>query len=186
MKQHRALVALAVSRAAATSDSPPLNITALSSRSGYSVLERWEPSSSNPIDFMSAVNYPVGSTMEAFWSRIKPRTYIGEAWASQVQLTVIVNGLVRITAPAPAAGEQSASVCGLAEAAIGRPETTVVYGMPGTVQSSILIAADLKSASTIAGHFTDFPSDEPTILVQMQFVDDRVPEHIVLHDGPCL
>jgi hypothetical protein len=67
----------------------------------------------------------------------------------------------------------------------GRPTTKVAYILPGTAQSSVLIAADLKSASTIAGHFTEFPSDEPTILVQVPFVDNKIPIHTVLYDGPC-
>jgi len=58
--------------------------------------------------------------------------------------------------------------------------------MPGTTQSSVLIAADLRSASTIAGHFTEFPSDEPTVLVQMPFVGDQAPAHTVLYEGPCI
>lgn len=67
----------------------------------------------------------------------------------------------------------------------GRSASRVAYLVPGTVQSSVIIAADLKSASTIAGHFTEFPSDEPTILVQVPFVGDQTLEHTVLHDGPC-
>jgi len=67
----------------------------------------------------------------------------------------------------------------------GQPETEVAYVMPGTLQSSMLIAGDLKSASTIAGHFTEFPSDEPTVLVQVPFENDRAPAHTVLHSGPC-
>ena len=62
----------------------------------------------------------------------------------------------------------------------------MAYGMPGTVQSSILIAADLKSDSTAAGHFTEFPSNEPTILVQIPFVGNEAPKHTILYDGPCV
>jgi len=105
------------------------------------------------------------------------------------RLSIILNGLVRITAPAPAGDSDapSASMCrqdGLAGQR--RPDSHVAYGMPGTIQSSVLIAADLRSASTIAGHFTEFPSDEPTILVQVPFVGDRAPKHTVLYDGPCI
>jgi hypothetical protein len=103
------------------------------------------------------------------------------------RLSVILNGLIRITAPASALDEPNASLCawdGLA-AEKGRPKTKVAYIMPGTALSSVLIAADLKSASTIAGHFTEFPSDEATILVQVPFVDNKVPTHTVLYDGPC-
>jgi hypothetical protein len=67
----------------------------------------------------------------------------------------------------------------------GRPDTKVAYIMPGTLRSSVLIAADTKAVSTIAGHFTEFPSDEPTILVQIPFEGDKLPEHTVVYDGPC-
>ncbi|KAK4038570.1 hypothetical protein C8A01DRAFT_17376 [Parachaetomium inaequale] len=183
MRPHSALVPLWVGHAAAAS--PPLNITALSSRSGYSVLECWQLSSV-PVAYMSAVNYAVGNTTMATWSRIEPRTTVGEAWAPHLQLSIVLNGLIRITAPSPRPNGLSNSVCiadGLAGK--GRPKTEVAYAMPGTLLSSVLIAADLKSASTIAGHFTEFPSDEPTILVQVPFVDDSAPEHTVLHSGPC-
>jgi hypothetical protein len=117
-----------------------------------------------------------------------------ESWKKTVRLThlrlsVVLNGLIRITAPAPARDVPNPSMCVIDELVPkheGRPETKVVYAMPGTLHSSVLIAADLKSASTIAGHFTEFPSDEPTVLVQIPFVDDKVPTHTVLHDGPCV
>lgn len=64
--------------------SPPFNITALSSRNGYSVIECWQLSSI-PVDAMSAANYAIGDTTTAVWSRIEPRTHIGEAWAPKVQ-----------------------------------------------------------------------------------------------------
>lgn len=57
--------------------------------------------------------------------------------------------------------------------------------MPGTLRSSLLIAVDLKSASTIAGHFTEFPSDEPTVLIQVPFEGNEVPEHTILYSGSC-
>jgi hypothetical protein len=106
---------------------------------------------------------------------------------TRFRLSVVLNGLIRITAPAPAGDVPSPSVCGLnGLAPKRRPDTKVAYAMPGTLHSSVLIAADLKSESTIAGHFTEFPSDEATILVQIPFVGDKVPTHTVLHDGPCV
>ncbi|EGS20275.1 uncharacterized protein CTHT_0040140 [Thermochaetoides thermophila DSM 1495] len=68
----------------ALAQGPRLNITALTSRDGYSVLECWQLSSI-PIDAMSAANYAIGNTTEAVWSRIEPRTTVGEAWAPHVQ-----------------------------------------------------------------------------------------------------
>lgn len=206
---------------------PPLNITALSSHDGYSVLECWQLASL-PVDAMQAANYVVGGqTTKAVWSRIEPRTHIGEAWAPHAQfvvpmsllwrlilsnllknhyscrLSIILNGLIRITSPAPrptdgnGKGPLNDSVMmsiGHGEVDMGvvredqeykKPETKTAYILPGTLRSSMLIAADLKSISTLAGHYTEFPSDEPTLLVQIPFDGDVVPEHIVLYEGGC-
>lgn len=57
--------------------------------------------------------------------------------------------------------------------------------MPGSVSSSFLIAADLASMSTIAGHNTEFPSNDQTVLVQVPFLNNEEPAHSVLHDGAC-
>ena len=68
----------------------------------------------------------------------------------------------------------------------GRPRSKVAYIMPGTLKSSVLIAADLNSVSTLAGHFTECPSDEPTILVQVPFEGEKATEHTVLYKGACI
>ncbi len=117
------------------------------------------------------------------------------------RLSVILNGLIRITAPAPSSAPKSSAANDNASipapsAAGGdsniiaqdsnKPDTKIAYIMPGTLSSSVLIAADLKAASTIAGHFTEFPSDEATVLVQVPFVGDKAPEHVVLHEGGCI
>jgi hypothetical protein len=68
----------------ATASSTPFNITALSSRDGYSVIECWQLSSV-PVEAMSAMNYEIGNTTTATWSIIKPRTTVGEAWAPAVR-----------------------------------------------------------------------------------------------------
>ncbi|KAK3998240.1 hypothetical protein QBC44DRAFT_1151 [Cladorrhinum sp. PSN332] len=178
---------LATCAATTTTQSPPLNITALSSRNGYSILECWQLASI-PVEAMSAANYAISNTTQATWSRIEPRTQVGEAWAPHVQLSVILNGLIRITSPAPETGNSTtASVKdGSSDDGSGRPESKVAYVMPGSLVSSVVIAADLKSVSTLAGHYTEFPSDEPTILVQVPFVGDKVPEHKVLYEGACV
>ncbi|KAK4168365.1 hypothetical protein QBC43DRAFT_310143 [Cladorrhinum sp. PSN259] len=183
-------LAWATCSATTTSQSPPLNITALSSRNGYSVLECWQLSSI-PVEAMSAANYAISNTTQATWSRIEPRTEVGEAWAPHVQLSVILNGLIRITSPAPDTRNSTAASVKARDGSMdddgsGRPESKVAYVMPGSLVSSVVIAADLKSVSTIAGHYTEFPSDEPTILVQVPFVGDKVPEHKVLYEGACV
>ncbi|KAK4173076.1 hypothetical protein QBC36DRAFT_360839 [Triangularia setosa] len=193
------LVGIATSTNSATKPSyPPLNITALSSRNGYSVLECWQLASL-PMDAMQAANYIIGGqTTQAVWSRIEPRTHVGEAWAPHAQLSIILNGLIRITSPAPTSSGSGRGLLndfvmigGNHMRAVGedhndeRPETRTAYVMPGTLQSSVLLAADLKSVSNLAGHFTEFPSDEPTLLVQIPFEGDAVPEHTILYEGGC-
>ncbi|KAH6640116.1 hypothetical protein F5144DRAFT_86173 [Chaetomium tenue] len=187
MRLHRALAPFLLGHATVADVAPPLNITALSSRGGYSVLECCQLSTV-AVDYMSAANYAIGNTTTATWSRIEPRTTAGEAWAPHVQLSIILNGLIRITAPCPPTpghpDNHSREVSG-GSTGEGRPETEVAYVMPGTLRSSLLIAVDLKSASTIAGHFTEFLGNEPTVLIQIPFAGNEIPDHTVLHSGPC-
>jgi len=223
-----AIVAVAGNMVEADSafSAPPLNITALTSQSGYSVMECWQLAM-NPVNAMKAANYKIGETESATWSRIEPRTDVGEAWAPRMQcvyllspiipftckavlishrLSMILNGLIRITSPAPASSGNSDSLGKMQETGVDgdglpviasnssskngddkdAPKTHMAYIMPGTLKSSVLIAADLKNMSTIRGHYTEFPSDEPTLLVQTPFENDELPEYTVLHDGPCV
>jgi hypothetical protein len=90
------------------------------------------------------------------------------------RLTVILNGLIRITTPYMAPGTNSSTFT-----------TSVAYLVPGTLSSSVLIAADLAATSTIAGHYTEFPGDEQTVLVQVPFLNNDIPAHTVLHHGSC-
>ncbi|KAF4780844.1 hypothetical protein HER10_EVM0003380 [Colletotrichum scovillei] len=186
------LVALGAALTTAVKAFTPLNITALSTRDGYSVIECWQLTSV-PVEARAALNYAVGGDLtRAEWSIIQPRTTVGEAWAPAVQLTVILNGLIRITSPAPARNASQATPSPSSpggssgdEASEARPAQTTAYIQPGTVSSSLVIAADLKNASVHAGHFTEFPGDEPTVLVQVPFAGDAAPEHAVLGEGPC-
>lgn len=84
MRWQIACVSFSLSHLATESIAAALNMTALSSRNGYSVLECWQLSSV-PVDYMSAVNYAVSNTTVATWSRIEPSTTVGEAWAPYVQ-----------------------------------------------------------------------------------------------------
>ncbi|TLS30058.1 hypothetical protein PpBr36_02806 [Pyricularia pennisetigena] len=164
----------------------PLNVTALSSRDGISVIQCWQLASI-PEEARSAMNYDLGDMDMATWSIIQPRTTVGEAWAPNVLLTMVLNGLIRVTAPAPVANESSSTPSLAVDSTVaGLPETThTAYLMPGSVVSSMVIAADIKAVSTIRGHFTEFPSDEATVLVQIPFRGGKAPEHKILYDGQC-
>ncbi|KAK2049482.1 hypothetical protein LZ31DRAFT_549410 [Colletotrichum somersetense] len=175
------ILGLAVAQATAFT---ALNVTALSSRDGYSVIECWQLTAV-PVEARAALNYALGGDLtRAEWSIIQPRTTVGEAWAPAVQLTVIVNGLIRITSPATRNSSQ-ATPSPDASSSPTPPGQTVAYIQPGTVSSSVLIAADLKNVSVRAGHLTEFPGDEPTVLVQVPFEGNVAPEHTVVGEGPC-
>ncbi|KAK8091496.1 hypothetical protein PG997_001857 [Apiospora hydei] len=162
----------------------PLNITALASRNQVSVLECWQLNASVPTKAMSAMNYFIGNTTSATWSIIEPNTTPGEAWAPAIQLTMVMNGLIRITAPAPSIDPNCIDFLGNKLPTC--PQVNVAYMMPGTLASSVIIAADMQNTSTLRGHFTEFPSNEQTVLVQAPFEGNVIPEHVVLHDGACM
>jgi hypothetical protein len=84
MKPHNTFFSFTASHVAAAGSVEPFNITAISSRNGYSMLECWQLSSV-PANYMAATNYAVANTTVATWSRIEPRTSVGEAWAPHVQ-----------------------------------------------------------------------------------------------------
>ena len=68
-----------------SSTNTPLNITALASRNGYSVIECWQLET-EPVIARSATNWVVSpNTTQAELSIIEPRTTVGEAWAPAVQ-----------------------------------------------------------------------------------------------------
>lgn len=162
----------------------PFNITAISSANGTSQLECWSLSSV-PVEAHSAINYVLGDVTTASWSVIAPRTTVGQAWAPSVQLTVILNGLIRITAPAPLDSLNTTQVAKLNTYSITKDKPVTTYIYPGTLKSSLLIAADTLAVSSLRGHFTEFPSGEDTILVQIPFVGNIAPAHTVLGLGDC-
>ena len=47
--------------------------------------------------------------------------------------------------------------------------------------NGLIVAADTRGE----GHFTDYPSDKPSIALQIPFKDGKVPEHHVLSKGVC-
>lgn len=99
---------------------------------------------------------------------------------------MILSGLIRITAPSLVFNLNGSYATSSASYPNSTPpKSQVAYIMPGTTKSSVLLAADMRSTSYIKGHYTEFDSDEPTILVQVRFEGNHVPEHRILHEGPC-
>jgi hypothetical protein len=71
--------------------------------------------------------------------------------------------------------------------------TTPYSGLPAHLNEvwitggrhGMLIAADLKEIAA-KGHITEFPGQERTLIAQFPVANNTVPEHRVLHLGPCL
>lgn len=51
-------------------------------------------------------------------------------------------------------------------------------------KNGLIIAADTAAVSE-KGHTTQYPSDKETIALAIPTVEGKLPEHRVLHDGPC-
>lgn len=47
--------------------------------------------------------------------------------------------------------------------------------------NSLIVANDVRGE----GHFTDYPSDKPSIALQIPFKDGKLPEHQVIDEGVC-
>lgn len=47
--------------------------------------------------------------------------------------------------------------------------------------NALIVAADVRGE----GHFTEYPSDKPSVALQIPFKGDEVPEHRVVGDGVC-
>jgi hypothetical protein len=59
-------------------------------------------------------------------------------------------------------------------------ETARVYGG----KQGIIFAADIKAVSA-EGHTTVYPSNDPTIALQIPTAGGVIPSHKVLYSGPC-
>jgi len=51
----------------------------------------------------------------------------------------------------------------------------------GKDHPTYMIATDTRGL----GHYTAYPSDEDTLALQIPFVDGKLPEHAILHNGTC-
>jgi hypothetical protein len=71
---------------------------------------------------------------------------------------VLLSGLAHVTLP------------------YGDDELYIVEGV-----NNLIVANDVRGE----GHFTDYPSDKPSIALQIPFRDGKVPEHRVVNEGAC-
>lgn len=113
---------------------------------------------------VGATSFTFPSAYETVYAVVPPRTDGGLHNAPVPQLVIFLSGLIHVTLPVPATGNAS-----LDDA----------YFIGGA--NAVLFAAD----TTGLGHVTKYPSDEPSVSLQIRFTDGLVPNHTVLYPGPC-
>ncbi|KAF2661038.1 hypothetical protein K491DRAFT_587915 [Lophiostoma macrostomum CBS 122681] len=147
---------------------PQFNITALTTVNNASRLECWTLPST-PQFAAGATSYEIGNFSNSFIGILPARTYSNATITHprQVQFTIALSGLIHIRTPTS-----------------GLPETYNEAWVHGG-KYGFLIAADTVESGSVQGHETEFPSDQPTWLAEFPTVGGLVPEHILLHVGPC-
>ncbi|OCL15472.1 hypothetical protein AOQ84DRAFT_278891 [Glonium stellatum] len=146
---------------------PQFNLTAISFHDNSSRLECWAMAALPKLG-AGAVNFPIGDFTGGSIGIIPPHTYSSSTirHAPAVQYSLVLSGLVHIRIPnSTLSPEQS--------------EAWIVGGKYG-----ILIAADTVDVSK-AGHVTEFPSSDDTVIAQFPIPGNKVPEHRLLYTGPC-
>ncbi|CAE6997881.1 hypothetical protein CFE70_000569 [Pyrenophora teres f. teres 0-1] len=143
------------------------NITALTAANNASRLECWQLSAS-PVLGGGGVNYVLGDAFtQARLGVIPPNTMTGTlSNAPAVQYTIFLSGLVHIRTPHS-----------------GLPDHLNAVYMTGG-RYGMLLAADVKQVAH-KGHVTTFPGLQRTLIAQFPVADNKVPEHSLVHEGPC-
>lgn len=168
-----------------------LNVTAISAINGVSVLECWDLTTP-PRSFAGAANYDIGNFENAFVGVIAPRTWIGFAHAPSIQFVSLPKTLQIIQKERPILMESnpveilianrfSLVISGLVH--IRLPNLTTEAWIQGG-KYGFIIAADTIEVSKL-GHITEFPGGDDTVIAQFPIAGGVVPEHVVLHEGPC-
>ncbi|KAI1813015.1 hypothetical protein GGS20DRAFT_555435 [Poronia punctata] len=153
--------------AAAAATSLYLNITAIGAQSGSSTLECWQMTkpfntSAEP-GISGTAQADLGSVSSLGFNIIPPAFDGGIHNAPRNQWVAFLSGLAYITLP-------------------NDPETSA-YVTGG--EFGLVFAADTADVSE-EGHRTEYPGLTETVALQIPTVDGKVPDHKVLHDGPCV
>lgn len=166
---------------------PPtfLNITALSAQNGSSVLECWQIlpgfTTSSQAGTTGASILQLGNVANMSYSVIPPQFNAGLHNAPTTQYVTsrtftrspILTHLLSL--------ERWVSfLSGLAH--ITLPNSTVEAYVPGG-KNGFIFAADTAAVSSL-GHLTNYPSNFETIALQIP-TGGTIPQHNVLHSGPC-
>ncbi|QDS68352.1 hypothetical protein FKW77_010718 [Venturia effusa] len=147
---------------------PSLNVTAIASRDGASVIECWQiPGFKASADkgTIGSLSLFLGDVANATYTVLPPRFDGGVHNAPANQFVLFTSGLAHITLP----------------------NTTLSPTTSAWIQGGkygLIIAADTAGESKY-GHATAYPSDASSVALQVPFRDGGIPDHAVLYDGPC-
>ncbi|KAI2639245.1 hypothetical protein GGS21DRAFT_506685 [Xylaria nigripes] len=143
-----------------------LNVTAVSARYGASTLECWQMDSpfvvSDQPGTVGSAQVQLGNLANMSYS-VLPGSFDGGIHnAPHNQWVLFTSGLAFITLP--------------------HDDSTSAYVEGG--KYGLIFAADTADVSS-TGHHTDYPGLVETIGIQIPTQDGKIPEHEVLHMGPC-
>ncbi|KAL8715670.1 MAG: hypothetical protein Q9225_006329 [Loekoesia sp. 1 TL-2023] len=148
--------------------SPPktLNLTTIAANpQKESVLECWQLTApfvqSSVPGTTGSVIAQLGQTNNTSYGLIPPQFDGGLHNAPAIQYVAFTAGKAVISFPNSTAG-------------------ATIYGG----RNGLILAADIASVSTY-GHITKYPSNQVTVLLQIPLANNKVPDHTVLHEGPC-
>ena len=159
-----------------SNSSNTLNVTALATLDGKSVLQCWalQPAftTSAQTGTAGAEILQLGDLANASYSIIPARFNAGQHNAPNVQWVVFLSGLAHITLP-----EASLPISNDTDYTT---EAWVAGGIYGTI-----LAVDTQESSSF-GHITEYPSGEETRALQIPTAGGLIPNHTVLDaTGPC-
>ncbi|KAI9779115.1 MAG: hypothetical protein M1816_003738 [Peltula sp. TS41687] len=155
------------SESTVAAESTYLNLTAISAANGASTLECWQLTTPFIVPtepgIAGSAALPLGNVTSAIYAVLPPHFDGGLHVAPRVQYVAAISGVGHATLPD---SDQEA------------------YFRSGYGSSGLIIAADTAAVSE-KGHITRYPSDKETNLLAIPSAGGKVPDHIVLHDGPC-
>ncbi|KAK7698061.1 hypothetical protein SLS64_012939 [Diaporthe eres] len=142
------------------------NITALGAANNASTLECWQMDTPFAISTQQgtagSAQLQLGNTSTISYSVLPAQFDAGVHNAPANQWVIFLSGLAYISLP--------------------EDETTSVYVSGG--QFGLIFAADTSDVSA-TGHATSYPGTTETIAIQIPTEDGEIPDHSILHPGPC-
>ncbi|KAH9955895.1 hypothetical protein BC827DRAFT_1140335 [Russula dissimulans] len=142
-----------------------LNITAITAQNNRSIFECWQLqpgfSTSTQPGTAGASSLQLGGVVSMSYSVLPPSFNAGLHNAPALQWVSFLSGVAHITFP---------------------DSSDQAYVVGG--ENGLIFAADTSSVSA-KGHLTNYPSNQETRVLQIP-TGGTIPNHTVLHSGPCI